>query len=355
MAKKRILLGMSGGTDSSVSAMLLQDMNFEVVGVTFRLWSESDDFNNSEEPSYIKEARLLAEKLEIEHSVIDVKDFFYKEIISYFKEEYMAGRTPNPCAKCNVILKWRLLIESANRQNCAYVSTGHYANIEQNNGKFYITKGVDPEKEQSFFLWGLSQEILSRAVLPLGKLTKNEVKEIASKKGFTKVANKKESIGVCFINDGNYQPFLSKLLEQEKTLPGEGDFVDEKGHFIGKHKGYPFYTVGQRRGLGLSPNEPWYVTHINAANNKITLGKRNDLYQEQMLVRDYYFHDLNELKGTIITRIRYRKQSAESTIEIIDDKTLKVNFVDKEWSIAPGQTAAFYIGNRLIGGGFIVS
>ncbi len=352
MQKGKVLLGMSGGTDSSVSAMLLQDAGYEVVGVTFRLWSDIDV--NCEEPDYIKEAKLLAEKLNIEHYVIDLRDFFYNEIINYFKDEYMAGRTPNPCAKCNVVLKWKFLKDQAERQNCDYISTGHYANIEKVNHKFYIIKGVDPDKEQSFFLWGLDQTILSKVILPLGELTKTEVKEIATKKGFIRVANKKESIGVCFIQDGNYQPFLSELLKKEGKLPEHGNFIDANGLVLGKHKGFPFYTVGQRRGLGLSPNEPWYVTNIDAVTNLITLGKRADLYQKEMIVRNYVFQNLTDIENNVITRIRYRKQAALSKLEIINDTTLKVHFIEPEWSIAPGQTAAFYIGNRLIGGGFIV-
>ncbi len=354
MRKGRVLLGMSGGIDSSVSAMLLQDDGYEVIGVTFRLWSDIDNNTNSIEPNYIEEARLLAERLNIKHSVINLKDYFYKEIITYFKEEYQAGQTPNPCAKCNVVLKWRILLEQANLNNYEYIATGHYANIEKVNSKYYIAKGVDPDKEQSFFLWGLNQDILSKVILPLGKLTKTEVREIAVKKGFSKVANKKESIGVCFIQDGNYQPFLSKLLKDEGMLPGKGNFIDEGGVILGEHNGYPFYTVGQRRGLGLEPNEPWYVTRIDASKNNITLGKRADLYKKEMIVRNYIFQDKKEIEKKIITRIRYRKQAALSRIEIIDDTTLKVNFIEPEWSIAPGQTAAFYIGDRLIGGGFIV-
>lgn len=346
---------MSGGTDSSVAAMLLKEMNFEVVGLTFWLWSDSDSIDSAVEPDYIKEARTLASKLGINHFVVDVREFFYKEVIEYFKSEYLAGRTPNPCAKCNVVLKWKLLAKYANEHNCEYIATGHYAKIEQVNKKYYVTKGVDPDKEQSFFLWGLNQDILSRAVLPLGNYTKHEVKQMASERGFSKVANKKESIGVCFIHDGNYVPFLQKIFGKENKLPGEGNFIDSTGKVLGRHNGYPFYTVGQRRGLGLSPNEPWYVTNIDSCENAITLGKRNDLYQQEMVVSDYNFHNLEDINGELITRIRYRKQAARSTIVIIDSKTLKVNFIEKEWSIAPGQTAAFYIGDRLIGGGFIVT
>ncbi len=353
--QQKVLLGMSGGTDSSVSAMLLQDAGYEVIGATLRLWSQSDDFEQEQEPQYLLDARRLAEELGIEHHVIDAKAPFYEQVIRYFKEEYLAGRTPNPCAKCNVVLKWRLLTETADRLGCHYLATGHYNQVEEVDGYYYIRKGLDPEKEQSFFLWGLSQEVLSRALFPLGKFTKEEVRAIATAKGFKRIATQKESIGVCFIHGGNYQPFLKSLMDTEGLQVASGDFVDEEGQFIARHQGYPFYTVGQRRGLGLSPNEPWYVTRINAQKNQIVLGKRQDLYQQSMLVKDYNLINPADFKQEVITRVRYRKQAALSRVEILDDTTLKVHFIEPEWSIAPGQTAAFYLGDRLLGGGFIES
>lgn len=354
MQKERVLLGMSGGTDSSVAAMLLLEQGFEVIGITFRLWSNSDPLENEIEPEYLFKAVNLAKTLNIEHNVIDLRADFYNKIIQYFKNEYLAGQTPNPCALCNVEFKWKWLIIEADKRNCKYVATGHYASIEWFNNKAYIKKGVDPDKEQSFFLWGLSQNVLSRAILPLGNLTKTEVKQLACDKGFVSVANTKESIGICFIHDGKYRPFLESLLKQEELLPGPGNFIDINGNILGKHNGYPFYTVGQRRGLGLEPEQPWYVIAINAKSNTVTLGKRADLFQSQMLVRDYIMHNTDALNGELITRIRYRKQEAKSIIEIIDDRFLSVKFNPPEWSIAPGQTAAFYIGEHLVGGGFIV-
>lgn len=351
--KKRVILGMSGGTDSSVSAILLQQQGYEVIGITLRLWSNFDNFENTEEPSYITEAKNLASKLSIEHHVVDAKEQFYSDIVGYFKDEYLKGNTPNPCAKCNVVLKWKLLNDAAIRYNCQHIATGHYVQIIEEHNKFFIKKGIDPDKEQSFFLWGLDQEILSKAVFPLGNLTKTQAREIAVNNGFKKVATKKESIGVCFIEDGKYQPFLKKLMFDAGTISESGQFIDSANNILGTHQGYPFYTVGQRRGLGLSPNEPWYVTNINPKTNQITLGKREHLYQKEMIVQNYNFIDINLLKQKVITRIRYRKQAALSTVQIIDDKHLKVIFEDQEWSIAPGQTAAFYIDDVLIGGGFI--
>ena len=350
----KVLLGMSGGVDSSVAAILLQKQGYEVIGVTLRLWSQTDSTDSTKTPSYITEAQDIAAKIKIEHHVIDVRHEFYKNVITYFKDEYLAGKTPNPCAKCNVVLKWKVLNEIAEKNHCKYIATGHYVNKTKVDNYFYITQGVDPDKEQSFFLWGLNQNILSKAVFPLGKLTKFEVRETAKVNGFLKLESKKESTGICFISDNNYHLFLKNTFKTSKVLPGKGLFIDKKGETLGFHKGYPFYTVGQRRGLGLEPNEPYYVTTINPKTNTVELGHRQDLYKSEMIIDNFNIINPSDFDGNVITRIRYRKQSALSRVEFIDNKKLKVYFIEPEWSIAPGQTAAFYKNDRLLGGGFIV-
>jgi tRNA-specific 2-thiouridylase len=351
---KRVLLGMSGGIDSTVSAMLLLDKGFEVVGVTLRLWSTTDDFNSIREPYYVTEAKELAAKLGIDHIVVDARQDFYEKVITYFRDEYLSGKTPNPCAKCNVVLKWELLNRLAMEKQCSFIATGHYVNKIEADNRTYISKGMDPDKEQSFFLWGLSREILTKAIFPLGKLTKQAVREIAIDRGFKVLDDMKESTGVCFIPKGNYHPLLIDLMQNEGKTALSGDFVDLTGTKVGIHKGYPFYTVGQRRGLGLSPNEPWYVTKIDPQLNQVVLGKRPDLYQNQMLVENYHLLYPDDFEKDVITRIRYRKQSALSKVSIIDENRLLVTFNEPEWSIAPGQTAAFYLDDKLLGGGYIV-
>jgi len=349
----RVLLGMSGGIDSSVAAMLLKQQGYDVIGVTLRLWSQTDGVDSFEVPKYILDAQNLAAVIKIEHLVVDVRQEFYDLIITYFNYEYLAGKTPNPCAKCNVVLKWKTLNEIAIKKHCNFIATGHYVNKNNIDGKFYITKGIDPDKEQSFFLWGLGSEILEKAIFPLGTFSKLQVREIAREMGFHSLNSKKESTGVCFISDNGYQSFLEKEFVNTNKLPGKGFFVDKDGAVIGKHNGFPFYTVGQRRGLGLSPNEPYYVTKIIAQSNTVELGHRADLYRSVMWVENYSVIDKSDFDGEVITRIRYRKQSALSKVEFIDDILLKVSFLSPEWSIAPGQTAAFYICDRLLGGGFI--
>lgn len=349
----KVLLGMSGGIDSSVAAMLLMEQGYEVIGATLRLWSETDDFNSTEIPEYVSEAKQLASKLGIKHFVIDAKQHFYNEVISYFKSEYINGRTPNPCAKCNVVLKWHKLNELAEKEQCNFIATGHYVNKTEYNGRYYITKGLDPDKEQSFFLWGLSQQILKKALFPLGGMEKEQVRQYAESKGFYKLKQKKESTGACFLNDNNYQAFLQRQFIDKNILPGEGNFINEEGEVLGSHNGFPFYTVGQRRGLGLVPKEPYYVTQILPESNTIILGNRNALYQKTMLVQSYNVINKNDFQGEVITRIRYRKQAALSKVSFLNESLLKVEFIEPEWSIAPGQTAAFYINDRLLGGGYI--
>ncbi len=351
---KKVLLGMSGGIDSTVAAIMLKQQGYEVIGATLRLWSQDDDIHNSEIPNYITEAQLMASEIDIQHITEDVRSEFYNSVITYFKGEYLAGRTPNPCAKCNVVLKWSTLNRLARQFNCDFIATGHYVDKVYKNDNWYIRKGVDMDKEQSFFLWGLNQSLLKKAVFPLGNLTKQKVREVALQQGFKSLNSKKESTGVCFIKDNNYQNFLEKSFLNTGILPGKGNFVDSEGHFLGEHNGYPFYTVGQRRGLGLVPQEPYYVTKIVPENNTVILGNRGDLYQNEMIVSDYNIINRKDFKGEVITRVRYRKQSALSKIHFMDDNTLKVMFIKPEWSIAPGQTAAFYEDDRLLGGGFIV-
>jgi tRNA-specific 2-thiouridylase len=352
MKKEKVLLGMSGGTDSSVAAIMLTEKGFEVIGLTFRFWTDTDRVENREIPEYIEKAVGLAESLGIEHHVVDVRQEFYDEIVQFVLHGYMQGITPNPCTKCNPKLKWKLLLDYANSFGCRYLSTGHYVETVWQNNQQYILKGKDPEKEQSFFLWGLSKEMLNRCMFPLGGLKKDEVRAYAKSRGYGQVASTKESIGICFLQDGKYQPFLEKTIGKD-GLPGEGDFVDRDGVVLGKHKGFPYYTVGQRRGLGLVPKEPLFVLEIRAKDNVVVLGKRDELYKKKMIVKDVVVADNVLFKQEVIARIRYRKQAAPSTVNFLADNTVEVVFVGKEWSIAPGQAAAFYDGDRLIGGGII--
>ena len=248
---KRVLLGMSGGTDSSVAAMRLQEAGYEVTGVTFRFYEAGD------ETGYLEDARALALKLGMKHITYDARELFRSRIICYFVEEYLRGRTPVPCTVCNNELKWALLAKIADEKGIYWISTGHYVRKVLSGGKYYIAPAADKDKDQTFFLWGLKQDILQRMLLPMGDITKNEARSYAAERGFGQVAAKKDSIGVCFC-PLDYRSFLKREVP-ETLLPGKGRFVDEKGNFLGWHEGYPFYTVGQRRGLGIHLNKAVFV------------------------------------------------------------------------------------------------
>jgi len=349
--RKRVLLGMSGGTDSSVAAILLQQQGFEVIGLTLRTWSEKD--TGKAEPEYIVKARTLADKIGIEHHTADIRNEFYNKIISYFKNEYANGRTPHPCAKCNPEIKWETMAEYADKLDCNLLATGHYNGVSTFKGLHYITVGRDADKEQSFFLWGLKQDILSRAIFPLAGLTKTEVRQIAVEQGFAQIAGQKESIGICFLDKKDYRPFLSQLLKNDgiDTMPGY--FTDKNGNIIGRHNGIPFYTVGQRRGLGLTPSEPLYVNKIDTETNNITLSDLTGLYKTTFKADDYNVVNKSDFDTPVDIRVRYRKQNARGIVLFDTDKTLTVNLIEPEWGIAPGQAVAFYRNNILLGGGFI--
>ena len=348
-SRPTVLLGMSGGTDSSVAAMLLQEAGYKVTGVTFRFFEEKGE----NKPSF-SEAEELASQLGIDHIIYDARKAFEETIIRYFAREYMNARTPVPCILCNNRLKWPLLLKLADERGISYVSTGHYAQIVNRKNRPLIAKGADPDKDQSFFLWGIPEEVRKRALLPLGRLLKSKVREIARKRGFTRVAEKRDSIGVCFCPD-DYRPFLLKQLKGEEIKPGF--FVDEKGEIIAKHRGFPFYTIGQRRGLGINLQQPVYVKEIDKETNRIVLSGLEGLYKREMILTDYFFADPEGIESgrEAICKIRYRKQATPAIVRKLDENQLHVQLLSPLEMVAPGQAAAFYDGDVVIGGGFIDS
>lgn len=345
---KRVLLGMSGGIDSSVSAMLLQEQGYEVVGITF-LFSGTDEQNHH----FLKDAQELASKLQIKHITVDARKEFKEVIIQYFIEEYSLGHTPFPCAYCNPNFKFRYLEEFAEKENCELIATGHYVKTGLFEGKKFLFQGNDPEKDQSFFLWGLKRETVDKLIFPLGEFEKTEIRKIAHEKGFVSLAKKKDSLGICFIEGNDYRNFLEK--EGVKSAPG--NFVDDNGVVLGEHSGIINYTVGQRRGLGIHLNFPVWVAEIRPDANEIVLAKYEDLYRSKMILKNYYLIDNQVLNGNIelIVKVRYRLQETPCRLNILDDTRAEVELLEPEAMIAPGQTAVFYDGDRLVGGGFIES
>ena len=346
--QKKVLLGMSGGTDSSVAAILLKEAGYEVIGVTFCFFDSKNSSNS------IHDAQDLAIKLGIKHLIYDARTLFEKKIIKYFVQEYLDGRTPVPCMLCNNFIKWPLLLKIADEIGIEHIASGHYARIIQYKNIYVIGKGYDPDKDQSFFLWGLSDTIRERMLLPLGNLLKHDVRKLAEEKGFSKIAEKKDSIGICFCPK-DYRPFLRNYISNQTIK--SGFFIDENGKILGKHQGFPFYTVGQRRGLGISFQYPVYVKEIRKEENLIVLSQLKDLYKKEMIVSQYHLYDSEGFDSgrKVICKIRYRKQATPSIVKRINDSQLHVNFLEPLEMIAPGQSAVFYDGDFVIGGGIIDS
>ena len=343
---RSVLLGMSGGMDSSVAALLLQDAGYEVTGVTFRFYEKD---GNTE---YLDDARDLCRRLSIPHLVYDQREAFRTTIIDYFIREYMVGHTPVPCTLCNNYLKWPLLRQLADERGIYHLATGHYVRKRMVDGYWHITTGADVDKDQSFFLWGLPQDIMERMLLPMGGLTKTRVREIAEERGFLKAATKKDSIGVCFC-PMDYRTFLRKEVSKESIQKGK--FFDEKGNFIAWHEGYPFYTIGQRRGLGIDLNRAVFVKEIIPSENKVVLGDLKSLEKTEMRLKDWNIINPGLLLGhdDVIVKIRYRKQANRCMVTLLPDNTLHVQLHEPLTAIAAGQAAAFYRNDVVLGGGII--
>ena len=343
---KGVLLGMSGGTDSSVAALLLQEQGYEVTGITFRFHEDEGDTAD------LDDAREVAAQLGIRHLTYDAREVFRQTVEDYFVREYLAGRTPVPCTLCNNLLKWPLLCRVADREDIPHVATGHYVRTVTDGGLHYIVRGADPDKDQSFFLWGLPQEVIRRMVLPMGGRTKAEVRRLAAERGLRKAAVKRDSLGVCFC-PGDYRPYLRARVADERIRPGW--FYDEDGTPLGRHEGYPFYTIGQRRGLGLWLNRPVFVKDIDPTTNRVTLSPLSSLERREMVLTDWRVVRPDDVLGRsdVDVRIRYRKQLNRATVTLLPDGRLHVRLHEPLTAIAPGQAAAFYRGDRVLGGGII--
>ncbi len=358
--KERILVAMSGGLDSSAAAFMLHEQNYEVIGVYMKLWNYVSEQHLglteiTDNDNEFKYAKLVTDKLGIPLYIVDLRKDFDKIVISNFVEEYISGKTPNPCVLCNVQIKWAELIEKAEQLNCDYIATGHYAQINLKNNRYFISKAVDISKDQSYMLWRLSQEYLKKTIFPLGNFHKTQVREIALKNGFIDLARKKESFEICFIPDNDYRGFLKRRIPGLEKKYYEGNFVSTDGKILGKHKGFPFYTIGQRRGLEIAVGKPMYVIKIYPQTNTIVLGTKEELKQKEMKVKNYNLQKYSSISDNfeVLTKVRYRDKGTLSTIKINEDY-INVNFKDDVSAIAPGQSAVFYEGDDLVGGGIIV-
>lgn len=359
-SKGRILVAMSGGIDSSVAALLLHEQGYEVIGITMKTWDYAGVGGSKKETGCcsldsINDARTLAVDHGFPHYILDIRNEFGDYIIDNFVDEYLAGRTPNPCVLCNTHIKWDALLKRADQLNCEFIATGHYAQLRNENGRYVISKGLDETKDQSYVLWGLTQESLKRTHFPLGGFTKTRIREMAKERGYVDLANKSESYEICFVPDNDYRGFLKRKVEGLEERVDGGLFVDTSGNVLGKHKGYPFYTIGQRKGLEIAVGEPLYVTQINPESNTVTLGSVEDLKKQEMWVKKFNLIKYESLPvdKELQTKIRYKDKGSQSFVRE-DNGLIKVLFHEPVSAIAPGQSAVFYEGNDLVGGGFIM-
>lgn len=342
---KRVLIGMSGGIDSTATCLMLREQGYDIVGVTMWAWGE--------EPV---EARELAARMEIEHYVADEREAFREVVVQNFIDEYKQGRTPNPCVMCNPLFKFRVLTEWADKLGCAFIATGHYTRLEKKDEHMYIVAGEDEKKDQSYFLWRLKQDVLKRCIFPLGNYTKTQVRDYLREKGYELKAAEGESMEVCFIK-GDYRDFLREQDLKIDEEIGPGWFVNTEGVKLGMHQGFPYYTIGQRKGLGIALGQPAYVLKINPQKNTVMLGDVDQqkaeymLAEQDMLVNDQEFFSASDLT----VRIRYRSKPISCSVKRLEDGRLLVHLLSNAFAIAPGQSAVFYIGNRVVGGSFIAS
>jgi tRNA-specific 2-thiouridylase len=358
----RVLVAMSGGIDSSVAAVLLHEQGYEVVGMTMKTWDYASSGGSKKETGCcsldsINDARNIAVSLGFPHFIIDIREEFGDYVINHFTDEYIAGRTPNPCVLCNTHIKWDALLRRADQLDCDFIATGHYANIREENGRHVISKGKDENKDQSYALWGISQKSLSRTMFPLGHLHKTEIRQMALERGFTELVKKSESYEICFIPDNDYRGFLKRRVGGLAEEVAGGEFVLQDGTVVGTHEGYPFYTIGQRKGLGIALGFPAYVTEIQRNHNRVVLGNYEDLARNAMTVNKLNMVKYADLLGrptATVTKVRYNDSGTEATVEQIGDK-MHVEFVKGVHAIAPGQAAVFYEGDDVIGGGWIES
>ncbi|MEP7258628.1 MAG: tRNA 2-thiouridine(34) synthase MnmA, partial [Flavitalea sp.] len=301
------------------------------------------------------DARMAAVQHGFPHFILDIREEFGDFVVDNFVEEYLAGRTPNPCVMCNTHIKWRALLKRADALDCEFIATGHYANVHQHtNNRYYLSKGIDELKDQSYVLWGLQQDLLKRTLLPLGTYRKPQIRDMALQYGYPELAKKSESYEICFVPDNDYRGFLKRRIPDLQATVEGGNFIDKSGKILGKHRGYPFYTIGQRKGLDITFGKPVYVTGIQPESNTIVLGDEEDLHQSEMLVGkiNWIKYDGIDDGMEVLTKVRYKDAGARSAL-YNHERGIDVKFYDNAKSVAPGQSAVFYEGDDVIGGGII--
>lgn len=358
---------MSGGVDSSVAAAFLRNDGYDVVGITMKTWDYSSSGGRSGKEvgccslESMNDARSIAIKMDFPHFIIDIRKEFGDWVIDRFVEEYLGGRTPNPCVLCNTHIKWAALLRRADDLGCEFIATGHYARVryDESIGRHIVSRGKDTNKDQSYALWGLPQEHLARSIFPLGEFTKPAIRRMAAEYGLDRVADKPDSYEICFVPDNNYRRFLKDRVPGLEAAVSGGRFMLEDGTVVGTHKGYPFFTIGQRRGLGITNTEPdaqpLYVIRIDPDNNIVTLGARDQLLSQELVARNINLVKYPDLfdERLAIGKIRYKDDGAPALVWQSGDDELRVAFTEPRSAITPGQSVVLYEDDDVLGGGWI--
>ncbi len=356
-SNKRALIAMSGGVDSSVAASLIADKGYECMGCTMRLYENDvigeDLFGTCCSLKDTQDARAVCEKIGIPYNIYHYEAEFREKVIEPFICSYENGETPNPCIRCNRYLKFDSLYNKAKELGFEYIVTGHYARIEERDGKYYLLKAKDPNKDQSYVLYDLTQEQLAHTFFPLGEYTKNEVREIAEEKQFV-TSHKSESQDICFVPDGDYAAMIRRYRDKEYE---KGDFVDTEGNVLGTHEGIINYTIGQRRGLGIPADRRLYVKQLDVKNNRVILADNKDLFEKELIIRDFHWitGDVPAEPMRCSAKIRYRHKEQPATLEVLSDGKAKITFDEPQRAITAGQSAVLYDGDIVLGGGIITN
>lgn len=353
MNKKKVVIGMSGGVDSSVAAALLLKQGYEVIGLTMRLWDD-DTADGSDKCSALEDAKRVCESLGIKHYVADFRDSFRQNVIEYFVNEYKNGRTPNPCIICNKFLKFDEMLKFAEELGADYIATGHYARIERDadTGRYLLKEAESAKKDQTYVLYSLTQEQLSKTLMPLGELeSKAETRKIAEDLGLLN-AKKADSMEICFVPDKDYAAFIERHTGEPAAA---GEFVDTEGNVIGRHKGIIHYTVGQRKGLGIAMGRPVFVLDKDAGKNTVVIGDEPELFYKRVEVSGVNFIPFDTLSGElrVKAKLRYRHTEQSATLHSMGESSVLIEFDQPQRAPSPGQVAVFYDGEYVLGGGII--